>query len=292
MEIRWITQPPVSLWAGLEFLHRQPAATPLNPDWLAWSQNWQAFLATHANAQLWSHFVPLAMEYDSPRLLIQALLPKITNSSPSENLQQTWLAQLAHLSNLHQHANPNLLHELQLRSGPIRELAEARLPGLLRAMMQLAAPELIPDGVKIAVVEPVLGGGTLVYPLYNSIVWQGLLHQLDEQISEVLRLGWAIAQLNLEVPLLSGDLPRDVILQLTPWAAGPLALAAGEFVELTRCEYDMWLRTATLWQLAPIGTRSLEETCQAVWQWWETYLASRPSWPVALGALAQLLSLR
>ncbi len=190
MEIRWITQPSVSLWAGLEFLYRQPGCSAIEFRLAEWSQNWQAFLATHANSQLWSHFVPLAMEYDSPRLLLQALLPKLTNSSPTGQIQQTWLAQFV---SSEQSASTRIQFAeriYKLRSGPIRELAEARLRVYCAPMTQLAAPELIPDGVKIAVVEPVLGGGTLVYPLYNSIVWQGLLHQLDEQISEVLRLGW------------------------------------------------------------------------------------------------------
>ena len=130
-------------------------------------------------------------------------------------------------------AVPNVIEELELRR-PLREQWDSRGPGLLAAIGQYTEPELITGQANIGMVHPVLGGGGASYPDYDTVVWEAVLTNPVAQLPEVVRLGWLISQLNLELPRFQGDLQRERAFELGSWAMLPATLAAAEELELLR----------------------------------------------------------
>ena len=66
----------------------------------------------------------------------------------------------------------------------------------------------------------------------------------------------------------------------------PVALSAAEHVELAGCA----LGTLDLAVLHWVGHNEQQsQLTDVVWQWWVTYVATRPQWHVALGALDRML---
>jgi hypothetical protein len=123
----------------------------------------------------------------------------------------------------------------------------------------------------------------------NTIIWEGLLVNVEPQLPEVLRLCWSVAQLNLEMPALVGELSPGAACVAGTWALIPLTLHAGMELEQCRCEQSMVQLAAETWHPPRWGEMNNEQTSAIVWNWWETYTAMRPAWPVALGALMTML---
>src|SRR5205807_2111702 len=113
-------------------------------------------------------------------------------------------------------------------------------------------------------------------------------------------------------PSLSERVHADRLPQVAQLAMLPVALQAGEDVELCRSDRASISRALEVWNIcSPLAPREearllsrseratsrnategvpyRDEMADTLGQWWETYLESRPGWPVALAALDQMI---
>lgn len=292
-ELQWAARNSTAAWYWQDTAAREAGrselahAERLEPARLSW----QRFLETHDIRwdTLSETLLPLSAEFDSLSALVRAVLPRLMPRERAKLQESEWINALRPWEQAYAASNPGIVEELQLRFGPIRELAESYLPGLLRMVERVANPLLIPERARVVVVPPYRGGYSRSFPVSNTILWEGLLVNVQPQLPEVLRLCWSVAQLNLEVPALVGELSRGAACAAGAWALIPLTLHAGSELELCRCDQGTVQLAAETWQPKPWNDLSFEQTSATVWKWWETYVAMRPDWPVALGALIALL---
>ena len=147
----------------------------------------------------------------------------------------------------------------------------------------LTEDDLVVAAADVILVHPVQGGGGAAHWLYNSVRIEAVLANPLTELPEVVRLGWLLAQLNLDLPKFEGDLRRDRAAVIGPIAMIPPVLAAAAQVELARLDVPTLATALTAWRIDQVEPAALLD-------WWEAYLASRASWTVALGALDRMLS--
>jgi hypothetical protein len=292
-ELQWIARSSTAAWYWLDVAERSDADAPVPHDHgLAEArQAWQQFLvAQDLGWQAVSEVVlPLSAEFDSPAVLARAMLPRLMPRERAKAGESAWLNALRAWEHAMAAAQPKLGEELQLRIGPIRELAESCLPGLLRMVGRASDPLLLPGLARIVVVPPYCHGYARSFPINNTILWEGLLVNVQPQLPEVLRLCWSVAQLNLEVPALVGEIPRAAACAAGAWATIPLTLHSGSELDQCGCDLPYVKLAAETWQPPRWRELSIEETSAIVWLWWETYAVARPAWPIALAALIAML---
>lgn len=180
----------------------------------------------------------------------------------------------------HRHL-PKLAEELPLRIGPLREQWEARGPGFLQHVAYQTEEALLVEQAEVVVLHPALGGGGEAWLAGNQARIEGVLANPFPQLPEVVRLGWLVSQLNLDLPLLSENVHADRLPRVVPLAMLPAALAAGNSVELCQDSPDLLAEALSVWRLRADAT--------VLTQWWETYRDSRPPFAVALAALDKML---
>ena len=292
-DIRWIASAPASCFHAAEALSRgQPLTDAALAD--AISVPTAALRAEVVAAGLpreafWQHLVALSTGIENHRQLAQRVLAKtIGPGSRQEQLGDVVARHFVDLSHAFNAALPGLVEQLELRSAPLREQWEGRGPGLLHETARLTDPEFVVATADVVLVHPALGGGGAAHLLYNSVRLEAMLANPWPQLPEVARLGWLIAQLNLDLPKHQGELNRDQAARLGALALTPITLAAGEAVELTRCDPGSLQSALTIWQ-SPAATIPAGALAASLWDWWQVYRDTRPAWPVAIAALARML---
>ena len=68
----------------------------------------------------------------------------------------------------------------------------------MAAIGRLTERELVVERADVILVHPVLGGGGWAYPPYNAVCFEAVLANPIAELPEVVRLGWLLAQLNLD----------------------------------------------------------------------------------------------
>ena len=121
---------------------------------------------------------------------------------------------------------------------------------------------------------------------YNSARIEAVLANPVAELPEVVRLGWLIAQLQLDLPRYSEAIHPDRLAKVAGLAMLPAALTAAEGVELVRDARALFEQAILAWQLAPPADTN---PGALVSEWWQTYQETKPPWNVALAALDQLL---
>lgn len=181
-------------------------------------------------------------------------------------------------------AIPGIVDELAHRSRPIRELWEARGPGLLRQIGLRTDETLVVDSAELVLVLPALGGGGVAQLANNSVRWEAVLTNPVPSLPEVVRLAWLIAQLHCDLPKYGERIPADHLPEVAQLALIPPTLEGAEELELVAPDPALW---STAWRAWRVGDDpSQPETVRV---WWETYRETRPNWGTALTALEQML---
>jgi len=228
------------------------------------------------------HAPPLSVRFDTPRDLAEVLVAKTLGPYTEREIPERLSGCIAALYAAFHEARPDALAELELRAGPIRQQWEARGPGLLAELARLTQGDLLPPAVDVILVHPVLGGGGAAHPMYNSVRLEAVLANSYGELPEVARLAWLVAQLNLDLPRLTGELSREEIARAGPLALIPPVLTAAQEVELTHYDLPTVRAAAETWCGSSVDPAMLAD-------WWEVYHADRPDWSVALAALARML---
>ncbi|HEX4128436.1 MAG TPA: hypothetical protein VHZ24_00225 [Pirellulales bacterium] len=233
---------------------------------------------------LFDHLVPESAAIEAPTQLIDVVLRKAVGSTVAADVAPRFVAALIEAKATYATSRPNILDELELRSGPLRELWEARGPGLLHGIGRRTEPGLIVDRADVLLVEPVTGGGGTAHLAYNTVNFEAVLANPYADLPEIARLAWFLAQLSGDLPRYSEQLDPGRCRQVSALAMLPPTLAAAADVELLHDSPAMLSRAIERWQP---GDATLAQT---VTRWWQTYTANRPPWPVALAALDQMVA--
>jgi hypothetical protein len=291
MQLTWIASVSASCCHAAEALARglQLADATLQQELAAPVSNLKATILTASlpEHRLWQFLSAFAHHYENNLELARVALHKTVGASAAS---QAWIAKLAgHIGDIEaamRQVHPQLAADLTHRIRPLQEQWEARGPGLLHAIGQLTDPRLIAERAEVVLVHPALGGHAAAHLVNNSVRMEALLTNVVPGLPEVLRLGWCLAQLQLDLPMFADRVHRDRLESLAPLALLPAALQAGEEIEL--CTYSPQTLAAALsaWRVQPPETVSLEDILQT---WWATYCDTKPSWDIALAALDQML---
>lgn len=285
MELRWIVSTSASaMHAAAALLAGQRLTDERLADALAEeTQRLGEFLTSHgiATSAFFEHVIPLSVRLDQPRALAEVLLTKLLGRDATSDAAAL-VGHLLALDDAFAQALPQALVELELRAEPLGQQWEARGPGLLAELARLTGPGLLVAEAEVILVQPVLGGAGAAHWLYNSVHIEAMLANPVPELPEVLRLGWLLARLNLDLPMFEGDLRRDRLREVGALAMMPAVLTAAEEVEWARLSESSLAAALAAWHLDAADPLVLL-------RWWETYLASRPPWDVALSALDRML---
>ncbi len=237
--------------------------------------------------RMWRQLGGLSGQNDSPGQIAETALVKVIGRVEGLSSRVAILGgALAELQAAVRIALPQLAEELVLRERPLREQWEARGPGLLFQVATLTHEKLLPPQAEVLLVQPFFGGAGTAHLPFNSVRIEAVLTNSHAELPEVVRLAWLIAQLQLDLPLVSENIHADRLPHVARLAMLPAALRAAEGVELVRYSPALVEQAIRAWHLAvPPGM----DIVGILSDWWETYQLSRPPFRVALEALDQMV---
>lgn len=286
MQLNWQPSPVASgFHAAVALLEDRPLvdadlAAALRPAVSALSSEFDSSAVDRAT--FCEHLVPQSAAAMGSTELARVVLTKTIGSARAESLAPKFAGPLREIARVYATARPQLDAELPQRAGPISQQWRARGPGLLKEVQRLTDAALLVERADVMFVDPVLGGAGRAHVLYNSVRIEAVLSNPDERLPEVVRLAWLLAQLNLELPMHSERIHRDRLRWLGPLAMLPVVLTAAEHVELARCDQTAIDAAVDAWRCTALSDVPVAES---LLKWWQTYMAKRPSWAVALAAL-------
>ena len=237
--------------------------------------------------RFWQHLVPLSARIDSNRQLAEVALAKTVRMDQRTRSMIAPLAtRIAEVEAAVLRECPGLLDELAARWEPLRGQWDLRGPGLLAGVARLTDERVVVPGADAVLVWPVLGGGGRANLSYNSVLIEAVQGDPVAGLPEVVRLAWLVAQLNADLPIFSELIHPDRVPLVAAAAMLPPVLTAAEELELARCDGPT-VRAAL--EVAEGEFPQWADPAEALLEWWQTYLNSRPAWDVALAALDRML---
>jgi len=235
----------------------------------------------------WRHALPLSAQRISKNDVVQGILRKAVHLDQENSRSASQLvAALQTLDVTYRRAIPDAHRQLELRRRPLEEAWEARGPGLMYMLARQLPEEFIPTRADVVLVLPVSGGRGTAHLDYNSLRMEAVLYNPHEELPEIVRLAWLIAQLKIDLPIYSETIPRDQLSLIARLAVLPGILAAAAEVDLidpSRCNTAQALK---LWQVTRTGHETLGTLVD---QWWSVQSTRQKPWHVALAALDQML---
>jgi hypothetical protein len=228
------------------------------------------------------HLAATSVESTSLEEQARVAIRKTVGDVNVSGLSAAVTAWIRQIQSIFLQVHSNALDELELRSKPLREQWEARGPGLIARLGLWIGSESIAELADVILVQPVLGGGGTAHVPYNRVSFEAVLANSEAELPEVVRLGWLLSQLQLDLPAIQGQLSRQRTLAVGSLALLPATLAAAHDVELTAPPDTALAMALEAWRLPHVHAETLLA-------WWETYLDTRPSWSMSLAALDQLL---
>lgn len=232
--------------------------------------------------------VGLTGEIENNRQLVERLTKRVLGSKKvSETATTQLVGAIADLESTMLKTRPNLLEELEVRARPLREQWESRGPGLMRRVTQLTESSFLTSAAEIVLVNPLIGGHGRAHIPLNRVTFEAVLTNPHEDLPEALRLGWLLAQVNLDLPLYADLISSSSQqFQLSSLATLPLILSAAEHVEWAELNEASLARALECWHFS----RELpEDTPARLLNWWDTYTSSNSSWGIAMASLIPLI---
>ena len=291
IEIRWLVSTSTSslhaaatMLRGFSIADAELAQTLQEPtDLLA-----QEITAAGFDQQkLVSYLIPLSASIDNNRQLTETTIRKAFGPGDLNDGAISRIASaVGEVENTFVRCCPDAIETLEVRGRVLREQWESRGPGMLATVSRLSEPELLPGQADIVLVHPASGGGGMPFMRLNLVTIEAVLANPDVALPEVVRLGWMLATLNLDLPIHSDTVPGDRLPVVGSLAMLPVALSAGEEVEWCRYSSQLVEQAIRGWH---IDIEKPADVADVLMRWWETYQAARPRWTVAMAALDQAL---
>ncbi len=233
------------------------------------------------------------------------LLEQACSGLPQHNLDMNLDCDadlLRDLESSYRRMYPKINEQLLLRARPIQESWTGFGRGLMAHMKRLTQPDWIVGDATVILVQPILGGDGIAFPKSKMFLLEAMLTNASPEIPEVLRVAWLASQMGadkLSVDKFSADEPAVAIDSTSLQQSSSLAiammmstLAAGEVMELCRCDEATAAKALDLWRIDVTEARSaaiFESIAKTAINWWETYLQTRPEIGVGLIALRRML---
>ena len=236
----------------------------------------------------WSNLLASAHQTDDRQTLVRTTLLKTVGIESIVEGTVIALAQrLAEIERAARQALPQMLEDLAHRLRPLQEHWEARGPGLLHAIGRLTDERLLAERATVVAVHPVFGGGGNASLATNAVRIEAVLTNVVDGLPEVVRLAWLLAQLNHELPVFRDRIQSSRLSLIAQLAMLPATLQASQTVELSQLTPFTIATALPAWQLEVAADKDIEAT---LFDWWNTYLATKPAWGIALAALDQMVS--
>lgn len=231
--------------------------------------------------------VGLAADYENNRQLVEIAVTRLQGAGRMGPADIGRLAgRIADLEAANLRARPALLDELAARSRPLREQWDARGPGLIRQMATLAGDSFIAPSAEVVLVAPLAGGHGRAHLLLNRVTFEAVLANPLAELPEALRLGWLLAQLNIDVPAFSDLVPGPRLHRVAGLATLPLVLSAAKRVEWAALTSASIAQALVGWHFP---TDLPQDVAERLLGWWHAYETGGTRWSVAIGALDALL---
>lgn len=228
----------------------------------------------------WRSVIPLSVEIEDPRPLVDEVLRREAPSG-HEAIADPLSEALGAVESAARTVWPQMEAELQLRQRPLREQWEARGPGFLRRLSQLAESAAVPSEAGVALVPPCLGGGGVAHPEFGLVRLEAVLANAWMELPEALRLGWLLAQLGKADAAIPPARRRMVIALATL----PAALEAGEYVEWTRADRRTLEAALAAWRPPLPDGAAPTEIAEVLDTWRRRCLDESLLWPRAVADL-------
>lgn len=236
---------------------------------------------------LLEHLTAQAAGIENNRQLAEVALTKTLGKGRfAETAQRRLTGAIADCEAAFARAIPAVADELVTRGEPLKLQWEARGPGLLASIGRKTEAGLLAERADAVLVYPALGGGGAAHLAYNSVRIEAVLANPAPTLPEVVRLGWLLAQLNLDLPIYSDHMNRRNLPRVARLAMIPPALVAAENVELARFDTESLRLAIATWCPA----EDAAAVAGALVDWYRAYENRRPPIPVALGALDKMLA--
>ncbi len=238
-------------------------------------------------SRFWDQIITLSATVKFSGDLAQRVASRLGISSTHQQAQLA--AVLNQCRREFENAFPRFDAEIQLRTGPLRQLWEAQGPGLLRMMGRSTDEQLLVESAQIVPVQPILGGFGYAHLTTNRVHIEAVLTNASPELPETLRLAWLLGQLDLERPVHSENINTNRLRSVAGLAMLPVVLTAGEELDVCHNSLQLMERTIELWRADTLHVQPAQ-AANIVSTWWETYRAARPEWKVALTGLDKMLS--
>lgn len=289
LSIDWQTSVAASAWHAAERLTRQaPVVDARVADALV--EPAAALAGELANlgidaAAWWAQQLPLAATPVSVRERVEIGLRKAFGSAVAGRAAGPLAGRILPIEQALLRAIPAVSSELELRLPPWRQQWEARGPGLLYGLRRLTETDLLPETARVVLVHPAAGGAGRAFAPYNLVLCEATLTDPEPRLPELVRLGWLLAQLNLDLPRYGDRLPRERLLRAAAWGLAPITLAAAEDAELARADRAGLELAIARWELGgPVNLGEILDT------WYGVYRDTRPDFGASLVALDAMLA--
>lgn len=252
---------------------------------------WIASLGVSDPDRVWDTLVALGSMIDSNHELANSVLRKSVGHATSETHASVLAGNITDIEASFKQVFPKYLEQSPLRMRPLQDQWLGYGNGLIAHLGRLTEKELIVDECRIVGVQPVIGGYGKAHIEQNLVRVEVLLTNPLAELPEVVRLAWLISQLQLDLPRFNDLLGIGVARRLAPLAMLPPVLAAAEVLEIGRCDEETASLAIEQWQIAiPEEPADDSNLAASLMDWWETYLQTRPTWELALRALAKMLN--
>ena len=238
--------------------------------------------------QIWHQLLPLSAQVANNRQLAEVVLQKTVGRNARADAAVAPLAgRIGDLERAAMAATPDLVDQIEAQSQFLRSGSKTAGDGLLQTVGRLTDDRLLVSRAEIAMVPPLAGGGGLEHLPYNSVSIEAVAADPAGGLPEAARLVWLISQLNIDLPMFSENIAPLRRPLLAGLALLPAVLTAAAERGLIEGEASQHLGAAAqAWGAGECGTAA---PIDAVRNWWTTYVASRPPWPVALAALDRMV---
>jgi hypothetical protein len=269
--------------AGLAAADRQLAQTLGEPAARLFGEMGMAGWPADAMLQ---QLAALSAEYENNRELVTRSAARLNLPPVDDAIVTRIVGAVADLEATLMRQQPELVDELAVRGGPLREHWEARGGGLLREVARLTEDAVVPASAEVVLVSPYLGGHGVAYPWQNRVTIEAVLVNPLPELPETVRLAWLACQLNADLPRYADVLRPGTAGRAIRLAMVPPVLAAAASVELLPPDGAPVEFALDAWRLAgELPANAAEQ----VGQWWNTWLDHPQSWPVAVAALDRML---
>lgn len=236
-------------------------------------------------SQFWRTLVGLSAVVDGSRTLAERAVTKTEGAARAQALANELAPLIACLEAAARRAFPELQTDLAPQARRLREQWEDRAPALLRHIAAWSDSRLIPAQAEVVLVHPSLGGGGSAHLPWNNVLLEAVVTDPVPSLPEWLRLGWLLAQLNLDLPVFCDNIHGQRLPHVAELAMLPVTLQAAEelgWLTLDAQSVDLALNS---WH---VSTPADVDPVDILMRWWGTYLETRPRWDVAFTALDRM----